>query len=63
MIVQNDVTFVLGDAILGLVCLAMPPTNTSGIWYEVGKCPAKSTWVEIKPYPAPVVYKGEEKCP
>lgn len=63
MISQNDVTFILGDALLGMACLAMPQFISSGIWYEVCKCPAKSDWIEVKPTTAFVVYKDDEKCP
>lgn len=63
MMMQNYVTFIPGDAIVGLACLAMTPISTAGYWYEVSKCPAKSIWVEIKPITAFVVYKDDEKCP
>lgn len=57
MLGQNDVTFVLGDALLGIACLAMPPFSSAGYWFEVDDGNEDSTWTEIKPTIAFVVYK------
>lgn len=60
MLGQNDVTFVPGDAILGIACLAMPPFSSAGYWFEVDNGIPDSIWTEIKPTVAFVVYKGDQ---
>lgn len=57
---QNDVTFVLADAVLGICCLAMPPFSSAGYWFEVDNGIPDSEWTEIKPTVAFVVYKGAQ---
>jgi hypothetical protein len=58
----NDVSFVVSDAIIGLMCIAATPNSSSGYWFEVDNGEPDSNWIEVKVSPSFTVYKGDSNA-